>query len=1001
MDSLNEFWIRILIILQHHYTELFSFLISALVNLFLWMKYLLSLLLLVFLAVNVANAQFFQTGQDPSRIQWRQVNTDNFQVVYPQEFEKEAQRLLYVLTKAYEHGSQSMNFNPRKISVVLHTLTANSNGLVAWAPKRMELYTTPNQTIYSQDWLEQLAIHEFRHLMQLDKIESEMPFLLKLIFGEQATAMVTGLYLPLWFLEGDAVVAETAMSQSGRGRMASFSMEYRAQLAEKGKYSYDKAYLGSYKDFIPDHYKLGYWMVGMSQEKYGADLWKDVLNHVAKRPLSITPVNSVLKRQTGLNTRQLYDQVFNELIESWKLKAATSENGHSVVSPNTKSYTNYLYPGFYQDSLIIAYRTSLNDIARFVMIDPNKREKVLYTPGSVYDESISVRGHLIVWAERRADIRWTHADKTIICVYDIQTGKKRELHPENKLFSPAISPDLKSLAGVETDNENNFFLSVYDLESGALRQRFKTPDNQYFFTPAWGEKGEKLYIVCLSSKGKYLASYDLQTKHFQKLTPFTYGNIKNPIYINNRILFSADFLGKDRLYTIEIATGKIYPLYDPAFGADYPSAVNSRNQFLFSNYTSRGYQLALTDLKEKDRMAEVTDISLQSDKLSESLASREGGIPEFQKPDSIAYPTRPYSKAGNLFNFHSWAPAYIDIDNYAIRPGVSLFSQNLLGTAEMRLGYNYDVTNKTGKYKADFNYYGWFPEFNGSLTYGKGTTNYYRITNYSNPHIPADTVAMRSRWNEFTAELGGRLPFNFSRGKYSTGLFPGLNYSFSSINRTDQQVDSNLYAGNYHALSYRLNYYHLLRQSQQNLMPRWGHQVDMVYKHTPFEGNDLGSLIGIQSVLYFPGLGKNHGIRIYQGYQEKTFVHSFGFSNFIRSPRGIQWYQNNRMYSLVTDYRMPLAYPDLSIGKLVYLKRIKTSLFYDYAWYSVPVTDRNHITIPNQHQFMANSLGMDLTSDLHVLRFFAPMEVGIRSVYLPQTGSFAFNLLFAVDFNGF
>ena len=59
----------------------------------------------------------------------------------------------------------------------MHTRTAQSNGLVAWAPKRIELFTTPHQQIYSQDWLEQLALHEFRHLVQLDKIQSELPFL--------------------------------------------------------------------------------------------------------------------------------------------------------------------------------------------------------------------------------------------------------------------------------------------------------------------------------------------------------------------------------------------------------------------------------------------------------------------------------------------------------------------------------------------------------------------------------------------------------------------------------------------------------------------------------------------------------------------------------------------------------------------------------------------------------------------------------------------------------
>jgi len=230
------------------------------------MKHIFGIALLIFMAlllflVNTAKAQFFQTGQDPSQIEWRQINTGHFQVIYPEEFDKEAQRLTFVLSKVYDYGSKTMNFNPRKISVILHTRTANSNGLVAWAPKRIELFTTPHQQIYAQDWLEELGLHEFRHLVQLDKIQSELPFILKMLLGEQAAAIVTGTYLPLWFLEGDAVVSETALSHTGRGRLASFSMEYRAQLTELGRYSFDKAYLGSYKDFVPDHYKLGYWMV--------------------------------------------------------------------------------------------------------------------------------------------------------------------------------------------------------------------------------------------------------------------------------------------------------------------------------------------------------------------------------------------------------------------------------------------------------------------------------------------------------------------------------------------------------------------------------------------------------------------------------------------------------------------------------------------------------------------------------------------------------------------
>lgn len=965
------------------------------------MKYIYAIVLIIFLGLNVANAQYFQTGQDPSHIRWRQANSENFQVIYPEEFENEAQRLLVVLSRVYEYGTKTLDFKPRKISVLLHSQTANSNGLVAWAPKRMELYTTPHQDIYAQDWLEQLAIHEFRHVVQLDKIQSELPFLLKFILGEQATAIVTGLYLPVWFLEGDAVVAETALSHSGRGRMASFSMEYRAQLIEKGKYSYDKAYLGSYKDFVPDHYKLGYWLVGKTREKYGFRLWSDVLDNIGSKPLSVTPFNAVLKKKTGSNTEQVYNQVFTDLTHTWKQEFSTEANNRDVATPQRKSYTNYLYPEFYQDSLIVAYRMSINDIGRFVLIRPDKSEKVIYTPGTIYDESVSINGHWIAWAERKPDIRWSHADKSVISVFDINTGVKHQVQHENNLFSPAISPGLTSFAAVEVDKQNNFYLSVFDLATGKLIQRFKTNDNQYLFTPCWDAKGEKLYFVCLSSQGKYLASYNLQTKHFQQVTSVTYANISNPVYISDKLVFSSDFAGKDRLYSLDLATQKIYQLYDAGFGADYPSSANSKNQLVFSDYSSGGYQIARLDLNTKAHVMEVTDISLQSNQLADNLAAQEDGIPDLRQTDSLRYTSKRYSRIANLFNFHSWAPAYIDIDSYEVRPGLSAFSQNTLGTADTRFGYDYDVTNQTGRYKIDFNYYGLFPEINTSLSYGKGSTNYYQITTYSNPNIKADTTVQSYNWNQLVGNVDVRLPLNFSRGKYSTGFFPEIKYTYNRVEPTDWTSTKKFYPESYHALSYRLYHYHLLRQSSRNLMPRWGYQLDLVLRHTPFVGKDLGMLKGIQTILYFPGFTKNGGFRIYQGYQQNTFSQSSAFGNFVRSPRGIRGYQNNEMYSLATDYRMPLAYPDMNIGKLVYLKRIKSSFFYDYAWLSVPVYDRNHELIPNHHQVMFNSLGLELNSDLHFLRFFAPFEIGFRSIYLPNSNSFRFNLLFSVDFNAF
>ncbi len=966
------------------------------------MKKLLNILILI-LITNLANGQYFQTGQDPSFIKWKQINTEHFQLIYPQESEKQAQRLTYIFEKVYDYGIHTLNFSPKKISIILHTHTANSNGLLAWAPKRIELFTTPNQQIYAQDWYEQLAIHEFRHLVQMDKIQDAMPGLIKALLGEQAAALVTGLYLPYWYLEGDAVVTETALSKSGRGRSANFSMVYRAQLAEKGKYSFDKAYLGSFKDFVTDYYKLGYWMVGETRANYGEKTWSNALQKIGKQPFSLTPLNTSLKNSTTKNTKQLYNNIFDNLARTWKEKLKSRKiDSVTVISPEKRSYTNYLYPKVYHDSLIFAYRQSINDIGRFVLIYPNKTEKIIQTPGTIYEESVSLTKNLVIWAEKREDLRWTHAEHSVIQVFNIETNTKRKIKTINNLFSPVVSPNLKTFAAVVVDKENNYSIGIFDLNTGKLINKFQTPDNQYFLTLSWDEKGEKIISIALSDKGKCLIEIDLKTQKLLELTERTYANIKSPFIDNETVYFTSDFSGIDNIYSLNLKTKVLYCSVSVPFGADFSSIFG--NKVIFSDYTSKGYQIGSIVVPNNKNKIPLTSLQLITDTLADKLSKQEIGIPDFKTNNSTTYTSEKYSKLGHLFNFHSWAPAYIDLNSYEIHPGASIFSQNKLGTAETRLGYDYNVSDRTGKYKFTFNYLGWFPEITTELSSGKEASTYYLVKNTLNQNnqvTKSDTTIQRFTWNELDADIDVRFPLNISRGKYSRIIFPEIKYSYVDINQTDTTSLTNFYPHGYSAFAYRLYCYNLLHQSYRNLMPRWGQQFDIVFRHTPFDAYNLGTLFGIQSALYFPGFLKNDGIKIYQGFQNKTFSNnSYSFSNVIRFPRGFNSYQNNKMYSILTEYRLPLIYPDFNIGKLAYIKRIKATVFYDYAWLSMPLRDKNGNLHSNSITGTMKSYGIELNSDLHILRFFAPIELGIRTVYRPDFNDFQANLLLSVNFNG-
>jgi hypothetical protein len=137
------------------------------------------------------------------------------------------------------------------------------------------------------------------------------------ILGQQFTGIVASL-LPLWYLEGDAVFAETVLSESGRGRSAGFQKYLKAIAIENGEpFKYDKMIQSSYRDFIPDHYHFGYQMVAWSRIN-DMQIWNKTLNYTASKPFTINPVNLSLRKNADLTKKKLYDQTFDTLKTLWQ-----------------------------------------------------------------------------------------------------------------------------------------------------------------------------------------------------------------------------------------------------------------------------------------------------------------------------------------------------------------------------------------------------------------------------------------------------------------------------------------------------------------------------------------------------------------------------------------------------------------------------------------------------------------------------------------------------------
>jgi hypothetical protein len=213
----------------------------------------------------------------------------------------------------------------------------------------------------------------------------------------------------------------------------------------------------------------------------------------------------------------------------------------------------------------------------------------------------------------------------------------------------------------------------------------------------------------------------------------------------------------------------------------------------------------------------------------------------------------------------------------------------------------------------------------------------------------------------------------------------------------DDSTPEQFFYGNIQSLEYRLYFQQVLKRSYQDVYPNLGLIADLSYFHSPAGDSDLGSMLLGQTYLFFPGLLPNHGIRVYAGIQEKNRTEDFSFSDAIRYPRGWGKINTNEMYSFAFDYKLPLLYPDWSAGGLFYLKRLKSSLYADYGQLKGYYYENGEIA--GTFNSNISSFGIELTGDVHFLRFYAPVEIGVRGGYLPEDNNVFFDFLISIDFN--
>ncbi|RCH55978.1 hypothetical protein DJ568_04295 [Mucilaginibacter hurinus] len=895
----------------------------------------------------IACAQQF--GGNPPTIKWQQINTPAAKVIFPTGMDSTAKRVANIIQQVNAATRSTLGNKQRQVSIVLQNQTTQTNGYVGLAPFRSEFYLTPQQNSLELGgiaWPDLLSVHEYRHVQQYNNFNVGLSKVLRTIFGEGGQALGNALSVPDWFFEGDAVYNETLVSSQGRGRLPWFHKDYRAMWAAGKNYSWMKLRNGSYVDFVPSHYPLGYMLAAYGRETYGDDFWRQVtLDAAAYRYGALPPIQKAIQRHSGKS----YGQFREDALDYFKKQF--NDNAPALAkNPKQHFVADQEFPAFIGEDTLVYVKFAYNQVPVFI-IKANGYERKLSTRALANDRHFTYRNGKIAYAGYRADERWGFRNYSEIRILDINTSKEQAITRRTKYFSPDISADGKTIATVNVEPSGKRSLHIIDATNGSLLAALPNPQNLFYTYPKFYGNSYLLSAVRNPAGKMAITQIDIKSGRHEYLTSFTDHPLGYITVQGDTVYFTATEGKDDKLFALSLKDRKLFKIDHPAMESGigvYQPAI-SASKIAWVSFTAYGNQIQQVDksaIWSTEISPDIFNTPLPDYHINSLAASRAANL--LSNISDSVFTVLPYSKGYNLFNFHSLIPEISD-PNYKF----SLRGENVLNTFRSDVFFNYNRNEGYKQLGFDATYGALFPYLSVGADY-IFDRRVYSLRNQENVY-----------WNEVNLHGGVQLPLNFTRGKKITGFNFGSDIYFSrNMYRGAYAVNNRnlIYLNNFATFSTRT------QQAMQHIYPRWGQSIALNYK----SGLNVSANQWLASgTFYFPGISTNDNLIMTAAYQQRGKNDAVGFSNNFPFSRGYTAENLHQLYKVGANYHFPIAYPDAGIGNTAYLLRVRGNAFYEHT--------RGHDFYANESKFSQNfnSAGLAVFFDT---KFFnqQSLSFGIR-----------------------
>ena len=909
-------------------------------------------------------------GKHSADIDWKSIETENVKVIFPEGTNLQAQRIADVIEYIHQNKTISVGVKSKKIDIVLQNQQTISNGFVTLSPYRSEFFAIGPQdqsSLGTPDWLDLLSMHEYRHALQYANSNRGLTKFFHIIAGQNGWAFSQGLSIPSWYLEGDAVLIESLLSENGRGRNPYFFKEQRALFLEDEIYSYHKAQNGSYKDIVPSIYPLGYMISNHIRNNYNIETGSEILADAGKYKYGLYPFSSAMKKHTGFSTTKMYKKSAIDIQTKWKNENDTLHKSESTLIPTktSKTVTHYTFSQYLNNGNIIALKRSFKETPYLIELTNNKEVK-LTTIGIAAQEYLSVNNNFITWTEHQKDLRHANSNYSDILIYNYSTNKKEQFTKNKRYFSPHFSSDGSKITAVQYKENIKYTIDILEVSSGKLIETLPNPENDFLSTPKWTTNNTS--IVYLAKRNSKLAffKYNIATKATTQISNWTTAAIGQYNLSDSKLYFSASFSGIDNIYSLDLKGNRnLQQISSVQVGAYFPEVSIDEKKIVYSEFTTKGYKLheqaIQTDFKaykipnlETDNFYDLKTTEIEH-AILDSIPKREYEINDYKG----------FFKGTKL---HSWGLTTSTTSTNTL--GANVQFQNILNDFRGNIAVLHNLNEGTNSLLANIGY------GKGLFSWNIKTATLKRSSTYG-----ARGIAFPSEFNELYYGGGFSIPLSRFKGNYSQSFEFETNYIQHDTYNYDISKNIGLIFG---AIESSITLSNIRRTALQNVAPKWGQYLNINYNKSI--DDEVAEKIYINSIFFFPGIFKNHSLNYVANWQKELSTNPYRYSDTFRYSRGYLGIVNDEVFKVSSNYEFPVAYPDFGIWGLTYFKRIRLNAFFDASVintkdYQITGTENDPVLIITPITLYQNSFGGELIFD-NIYFNIAPVALGLRQSFL-------------------